>query len=59
MAKGPKGEWVWLECTSCGQRNYRTTVSINKGAQSKQPKLELKKYCPFEHKHTLHKMRRK
>ncbi len=60
MAKGPKSEWVWMECTSCGQRNYRTTISLNKTAQGgQQPKLELKKYCPSERKHTVHKMRRK
>ena len=57
MAKGPKSEWVWMECTSCGERNYRTTVSPKPGQN--QPKLELKKYCPRERKHTPHKLRRK
>ncbi len=60
MAKGPKNEWVWMECTSCGERNYRTTVSAKPSqGQQQQAKLELKKYCPRERKHTVHKMRRK
>ena len=49
--KKSKRENVWMECTSCRQRNYRTNVSVVAGA----PKLELKKYCPFDRKHTLHK----
>ncbi|NLX03553.1 MAG: 50S ribosomal protein L33 [Phycisphaerae bacterium] len=57
MAKGPKGEWVWMECTSCGSRNYRTPVSAKPGQG--QVKLELSKYCPRERKHTTHKIRRK
>ncbi len=57
MAKKKKGkrEQVWLECKECGQRNYRTSVSVAEGA----PKLELKRYCKFERKHTAHKLRRK
>jgi large subunit ribosomal protein L33 len=55
MAKGPKREYVWLECTSCGGRNYRTEVSVAAGA----PKLELKKFCRKERTRTVHKLRRK
>lgn len=55
MAKGPKREYVWLECTSCGDRNYRTEVSVAAGA----PKLELKKFCRRERTRTVHKLRRK
>ncbi len=55
MAKGSKREYVWLECTSCRERNYRTEVSVSKGT----PKLELKKYCKKERKRTVHKIRRK
>ncbi len=53
--KKSKREYVWLECTECGQRNYRTEVSVAEGA----PKLELKKYCKTERKRTAHKLRRK
>jgi large subunit ribosomal protein L33 len=55
MAKKSKREYVWLECTECGQRNYRTNVSVAEGT----PKLELKKFCKSERKHTAHKLRRK
>jgi large subunit ribosomal protein L33 len=53
--KKSKRENVWLECTECKQRNYRTNVSVAEGA----PKLELKKFCKQERKHTVHKLRRK
>jgi len=44
-------EMVILACSECKRRNYTTTR--NKKNQS--TKLELKKYCPFDRKHTLHK----
>jgi len=44
-------ETITLECSSCKQRNYQTTK--NKRKQS--GRLELKKYCPFERKRTVHK----
>ncbi len=47
-------EFVWLECTSCSSRNYRTAKET-RGAD----RLELKKYCPKERKHTVHKESRK
>lgn len=40
-----------LECTSCHRRNY----SSNKNPKITTERLELKKYCPFERKYTLHK----
>jgi large subunit ribosomal protein L33 len=55
MAKKSKREYVWLECKQCGQRNYRTDISVAEGS----PKLELKKFCKNERKHTVHKVRRK
>ena len=55
MAKKSKREWVWLECKDCGQRNYRTQISVAEGT----PKLELLKYCRFDRKHTTHKLKRK
>ncbi len=47
-------EYVWLECTACGARNYRTEKET-RGAD----RLERKKYCRKEKKHTLHKESRK
>ena len=47
-------EYVWLECTSCGERNYRVQKET-RGAG----RLELKKYCRRERKHTSHKESRK
>jgi len=55
MAKKSKREHVWLECTECNHRNYRTNISVAEGV----PKLELKKFCKKERKHTAHKIRRK
>ena len=40
-------EYVWLECTVCGSRNYRTQKET-RGAD----RLELKKFCRKERKHT-------
>jgi len=42
---------ITLECGSCKRRNY--TTSKNKRKQTE--RVELKKYCPFERKRTLHK----
>ncbi|NOR14645.1 MAG: 50S ribosomal protein L33 [Candidatus Aminicenantes bacterium] len=44
-------EIVTLQCTECKRRNYTTTR--NKKQQTE--KLQLKKYCRFDRKHTLHK----
>ncbi len=55
MAKKSKREMAWLECKDCGRQNYRTQISTAEGT----PKLELKRYCRGERKHTAHKLRRK
>lgn len=47
-------EYVWLECTECKSRNYRTEKET-RGAG----RLELKKYCSRQRKHTTHKESRK
>ena len=47
-------EYVWLECTECNERNYRTPKDTRGTG-----KLELKKYCRRERKHTVHKESRK
>ncbi len=47
-------EYVALECTECGSRNYRTQIETRS-----QKKLELKKYCKRDRKRTVHKERKK
>ena len=47
-------EYVWLECTVCGSRNYRTNKET-RGAD----RLELQEFCRKERKHTPHKETRK
>ena len=42
---------ITLACTECKQRNYLT----NKNKKNNPDRLELKKYCPFCKKETLHK----
>jgi large subunit ribosomal protein L33 len=44
-------ELVTLQCADCKRRNY--TTSRNKKKQTE--RLEVKKYCKFCRKHTLHK----
>ncbi len=53
MAKSKKGavEKIALQCSECKRRNYTT----HKNRRNMQGKFEIKKYCPFERKHTLHK----
>jgi large subunit ribosomal protein L33 len=44
-------ENIILQCTECKQKNY-----TGKRDKRKHPeRLELKKFCKFERKHTLHK----
>lgn len=50
----PVREYVWLECTETGMRNYRV-VKETRGTE----RLELMRYCPRLRKHTLHKESRK
>ncbi len=45
---------VAMQCKDCGATNYQTM--INKTVTSK---LELKKYCKKERKHTTHTSREK
>jgi len=42
---------IQLACGECKRRNY--TASRNKKAQTE--RLEVKKYCKFCRRHTLHK----
>ncbi len=48
--KGPV-EKIALQCTECKRKNYTT----EKNRRNTPGKLELSKYCPFDHKHTLHR----
>jgi large subunit ribosomal protein L33 len=42
---------ITLECTECKRRNY---VSF-KNKKNTTQRLEIKKYCRWDHKHTVHK----
>ncbi len=42
---------VIMACTECKQRNYNTV----KNKKNNSERIELKKYCPFCNKHTVHK----
>lgn len=42
---------ITLECTECGERNYIST----KNKRTNPERIELKKYCSRDKKHTLHR----
>lgn len=42
---------ITLACTECKQRNYDNM----KNKKNDPDRIELKKYCKFCHKHTVHK----
>lgn len=42
---------ITLECTECRNRNYRT----EKNRRTTADRVELKKYCKFCRRHTLHR----
>ena len=42
---------IMLACTECKRRNYATS----KNKKNTTGRLEVKKFCPFERKHTLHR----
>jgi len=44
-------ELITFECTQCKNRNYTSW----KNKKKTQNRLELKKYCKFCKKHTVHK----
>ena len=41
---------ITLRCSECKQRNYNTM----KNKKNDPDRLEMKKYCPFCRKHTVH-----
>ena len=44
-------EIITLQCTECKRRNYSTM----KNKKNTTGRLELKKYCPWDRKHTAHR----
>ncbi|MDP8218180.1 MAG: 50S ribosomal protein L33 [Candidatus Theseobacter exili] len=44
-------EIITLACTVCKRRNYTTQKDKKKTPE----RLELKKYCRFDRKHTVHR----
>ncbi len=44
-------EIITLACTECKRKNYTTTKNKRKHTE----RLELKKYCKFCRKHTVHR----
>ncbi|MFA4945013.1 MAG: 50S ribosomal protein L33 [Lentisphaeria bacterium] len=44
-------EQITLACTECKRRNYTTM----KNKRTTTGRLEKKKFCPFDRKHTLHR----
>jgi large subunit ribosomal protein L33 len=42
---------IQLQCTECKRRNYAT----EKNKKNTTGRLEIKKYCPWDKKHTVHK----
>jgi large subunit ribosomal protein L33 len=51
MAKAEKRVKVTLECTECKRRNYITI----KNKLNDRERIELRKYCAHERRHTVHK----
>ncbi|MDO8580364.1 MAG: 50S ribosomal protein L33 [Candidatus Omnitrophota bacterium] len=51
MAKKANREPIHLQCTESGKINYTMTKDKKKHPE----RLELKKYCAFLRKHTLHR----
>ena len=51
MAKAGSRDKLTLACEDCKQRNYQTY----KNKKNNTERLEIKKYCPFCLKHTVHK----
>ena len=51
MAKTEKRVKVTLECQQCKRRNYITT----KNKLNDRERIEMKKYCRHDRRHTVHK----
>ena len=42
---------IQLQCTECKRKNYAT----EKNKKNTTGRLELKKFCPFDREHTVHR----
>ena len=42
---------IQMQCTECKRKNYAT----DKNKKNTTGRLELKKYCPWDRKHTVHR----
>ena len=51
VAKNEKRIQVTLACESCKRRNYITT----KNKMNDRERIEMKKFCSWDRRHTLHK----
>jgi large subunit ribosomal protein L33 len=51
MARSDKRGKVTLACEVCKRRNYITT----KNKQNNRDRIQMKKYCRWDHQHTLHR----
>lgn len=51
MAKKENRLVITLECTVCKNRNYTS----EKNKKNDTARLELKKYCPYDRRHTPHR----
>lgn len=60
-AKKGLREYVTLECTTCKNKNYRTSKQMKpKGGQKKEvEKLTLNKFCKICRAHTKHNEKKK
>lgn len=56
--KAQAREFVWLQCSECGDLNYRTSINV-KGGIAEKLKAGMMKYSPRLRKHTMHKIKRK
>lgn len=56
--KAAAREYMFLQCSDCGDLNYRTEVN-HKGGMPEGLKDGLRKYCPRTRTHTLHKVKKK
>jgi len=53
--KAAARDFVTLECSECKRQNYRTSKRQKGGT----PRLEIKKFCKWDRRHTVHKERKK
>ena len=51
MARGDVRIAVTLACEECKRRNYHT----RKNRRNTPDRIQLKKYCPWDRKHTIHR----